>query len=277
MFQTWLPASRRAKRERLARRVVLWITRLVGRRRVAAARTVLGVSRPRHADVRGDAPQSLGGPVTLRPRGPEREAPRLGSRPAACPGRDLCTRVHRRTAAWRTSLPRSRKTAPSGDQGALRALTDGAVVHPAGMAPRAPTRRHTSGRSSTTPGPRRTSRPPRRPGGADRDTTVRVDGPGWCLWLRVRRTTSRGLAALLIPLLIGSVGSCTGTVHRPPDSPQPQTPTSSRDPGSDVGPQLVPSEPPSQTVRFYDMHTDGPPAKCAPADPEVSCDDEGVR
>jgi len=102
------------------------------------------------------------------------------------------------------------------------------------------------------------------------DTTWQASGPGLCLSLRVRRTTARGLAALVTAALWAALGSCTATVDHGPETPQPQTPTSSRDPGRDVGPQFVPSEPPSATVRFYDLHTrEGSP--CPSGTVERSC------
>ena len=102
-------------------------------------------------------------------------------------------------------------------------------------------------------------------------TLAQVSGPGWCLSLTASRTTRARLAALVTTACLTVLGSCTGTVQRHPDAPAPQTPTSSRDRGSDVGPQIVPSEPPSATVRFYDLHTnEGVPARCSK--PSGSCD-----
>ena len=221
--------------------------------------------------MRGDAPESLGGCVTIRPRGPRASLP--GGVPAAASprGRHVWRPPHPATCLWARSARSGHSVGPFGHNGALWALTLGAVAHPVGMAPHAPTRTRNGGTASPRRPRRRASGPRRTPAGAGTDSRVLASGPGWCLSLRVRRTAWRGLTGLLTPLLLVGVGSCTPTVQQHPDAPAPQTPTSSRDAGSDRGPQFVPSEPPSATVRFYDMHThERVGARCSK--PVGSCD-----
>jgi hypothetical protein len=100
--------------------------------------------------------------------------------------------------------------------------------------------------------------------------TWRLDGPGWCLSLRVARRARAQLVSLLAATLVAGLGSCTGTVQRPAPTPSPTTPTSSSNGGTDVGPQTPLSEPPSATVRFFDLHTrEGSP--CPSGTVERSC------
>ena len=183
----------------------------------------------------------------------------------------MCPHPHLAGHLWMSSAGTSRKMPTTGHQGALRALNTGRSRTLPHVAPHAPNRTSSGDRASTRPRRRRTSGLGAPRAGEDRDTLLRIVAPGWCLSLTGTRTTRARLAALLTTVALSAFGSCTGTVQRHPDAPAPQTPTSSRDPGSDEGRMYVPSEPPSATVRFYDMHTPTRvPARCSK--PVGSCD-----
>jgi len=126
---------------------------------------------------------------------------------------------------------------------------------------RAPIQPGNGGTSSTATRRRRTSRPRGRRAGDDRDTTVRVDGPAGCLCWTVPRTASVALRRLPHLLLICALASCTGTVPNHPDSPAPQTPTSSSNGGSPDRDSPEPSQAPRTVVKEYELEPSSTPCE----------------
>lgn len=94
--------------------------------------------------------------------------------------------------------------------------------------------------------------------------TLQVVVPAACLRSLARRTGFAASRALTGGLLALALGSCTGTVQAPPDSPQPQTPHPSSSSSQPRGLNLPPAGTPTVHVSQYPLDQDVGPQTCAP-------------